>query len=170
MPVWAQQLMAASAMASMLFNPWAAQMMQDNLIGSASSSSQVMPSTIPIMQSWVPLAVAQNENTSQTHHAKQSSVAKISPDIITWLASLDKHPICGRQQLNYSQYASQLQHNGIWELGDMVLLSIDDLRQLVQMTYGNANRLLWYATEDNEELVSCTKRACFGVLIYTAFS
>ncbi|KAL4077648.1 hypothetical protein J3A83DRAFT_4368980 [Scleroderma citrinum] len=142
MPAWAQQLMVASAMAPMIFNPWAVQMMQGNLqnpIGSVPPSSQIMPGTIPIVQSQVPLTMTQNGNMSQTHCAKQSSVAVISPDITTWLVSIDEYPIRGHQQLNYSQYAEQLQHNGIQELSDIVLLSVDDLQQFVEMTYGDAS-------------------------------
>ena len=75
--------------------------------------------------------------------------------------SLDKHPICGRQQVNYSQFVEPLWQNGIRELSDVVMLSIDDLQQFMEMTYGDASQLLHYATEDNEELLLHTKHTCF---------
>jgi len=138
MPAWAQQLMVAS-MAPMMFNPWAVQMMQGNLQNplSLTQSGQMPPGTV---QAHIQATTqTQNVNANQTHHAKQSSLAEISPDITAWLVSIDQHPIRGRQQLNYSQYTEQLQKNGIHELSDIVLLSVDDLQWFAGMTYGDAS-------------------------------
>ncbi|KAF8067599.1 hypothetical protein FPV67DRAFT_1669489 [Lyophyllum atratum] len=79
-------------------------------------------------------------------------------DIEIWLAQLDAHPVRGKRNLNYSQFADPFLSNGIYELSDITTLSVEQLIQLGgdELNFGIANRLVNYAKEDFKS----SKRPC----------
>ena len=84
----------------------------------------------------------------------------IFPDVDVWLSSLDSHPIRGRKNLNYVQYAEGLMAQGILDLGDLISLTADKVLELSgpPMNFGTANRLTIFAQEDHSELQSQAKK------------
>ncbi|KAJ7726210.1 hypothetical protein B0H16DRAFT_1735746 [Mycena metata] len=85
--------------------------------------------------------------------AEDAPAPEMCPDIATWLMSLDSDPIRGRMNLNFSQYREFFLENGFFKLSDLANVSTDQLRVLpalggVLMSFGIANRLITYPTED----------------------
>lgn len=81
------------------------------------------------------------------------------PDTDVWLDSLDKDPIRGKRNLDFSQYAKLLKDNGIFDLEDLLALSTDKLQELSGMNLGIANWVMNFAKEDVSQLKKDVKRA-----------
>jgi hypothetical protein len=70
-------------------------------------------------------------------------------DIEIWLTQLDADPVRGKRNINYSQFGQSLTSLGIYELSDIVVLDVNQLKELVpHLNFGIANRLVTYAQED----------------------
>lgn len=84
----------------------------------------------------------------------------VFPDVDVWLSSLDSHPIRGRKNLNYAQFAEGLMAQGILDLGDLISLKADKILELSgpAMNFGTANRLTMFAQEDHMELRGQAKK------------
>jgi hypothetical protein len=78
--------------------------------------------------------------------------------------ALDSHPICGRKNLNYAQYAEGLMAQRILNLGDLILLTAEKVLELSSssMKFGTANHLIMFAQEDHSELWSQVKKVHFN--------
>ena len=70
-------------------------------------------------------------------------------DIEVWLAQLDSDPVHGKRQIDYSQFGASFTALGIYELSDIIVLDVTQLRELLpHLNFGIANRLVTYAQED----------------------
>ncbi|KAH7924317.1 hypothetical protein BV22DRAFT_1129956 [Leucogyrophana mollusca] len=146
-----QQMMAAAAPFMFglppMMNAWAMMQMQN---GQAAMSPQKASSS---SGDTATLAVP----TSGQKRTFEIAATVDYPDVKTWLVSIDSDPVHGRQGLNFAQYGSSLEDNGILDLTDLIYLSSEKLQELTGMKFGIANRLLRYADEDNNGLVSKAK-------------
>lgn len=75
------------------------------------------------------------------------------PTISTWLNSLDSDPDRGQYGVNYAQYATSLEENGIIHVGDLANESVEQLQKLGGMKYGTAKRLHSYVAKDVEQFL-----------------
>ncbi|KAG6874710.1 hypothetical protein C0993_012546, partial [Termitomyces sp. T159_Od127] len=85
-----------------------------------------------------------------TKHAASNNIALENLSLQDWLKQLDIHPIHGKLNLNYAQFAEPLLLNGLYELSDIVDLSVEKLLELGEerLNFGIANLLINYAKED----------------------
>ena len=65
------------------------------------------------------------------------------------MAQLDSDPVCGKQQINYSQFGASFATLGIYELSNIIVLDVTQLQGLLpHLNFGITNCLVTYAQEE----------------------
>ena len=70
------------------------------------------------------------------------------PDLDVWLALVDAHVICGKNNINYLQYLAKFSEHGLLDLQDLKGLSAEKLQELCGMPFGMANLLVKFVARD----------------------
>ncbi|KAG5735352.1 hypothetical protein E4T56_gene12827 [Termitomyces sp. T112] len=115
---------------------------------------EVQPSDSEEQMSWLPrlgLAPVAPPSPSPTPKCPATNdIVPENPCLQDWLEQLDVDHICGKLNLNYSQFLEPLISNGFYELSDIAHLSVEKLLRLSngKLNFGIANCLINYAKED----------------------
>ncbi|RDB15211.1 hypothetical protein Hypma_004708 [Hypsizygus marmoreus] len=146
-----------------MMNPWGAFGMPSPWAMPPPPNPYALPAhflTHPSVPAGAPLPADDNAMSSPYRKRPAEPLVPLKyPTTRDWLTSLDNHVERGEDQLNYVQYIPIFLDAGLVRLGDILACQTPEkLRELTQINWGTANRLMDYAKEDRENLVVEAKR------------